>query len=176
MGLADVSGLAAAVVGIVLIVAAAAKAYDGERFEQALGELVPAAPATARWVVVAFEAALGVLLVSGLWPAVAGPVAVATLAAFSVALVVLEARGAPGCGCFGAAPNASHRRGLARNGVLLGAGMLVALGPGGPAWGDDPARAGAQLALGAATLLLWRLAEAVADVPRAAERVGHEAK
>ena len=160
-----VAGTAAALVGLVLLAAAVAKARDGARFRSALAALLPArAVGPAHWGVVALEAALGLLLLSGAVPALAGALAAATLLVFSGALVVLAARGEPDCGCFGAAPQGAPRRGLVRNGALVAAALAVVVAGDGLAWRDDPAGAAGQVALALAAVLLWRLGEAVADV------------
>lgn len=159
------SGVAAAIVGLVLLAAAAAKAHDGARYDDALASLASWSwVRRARPAIVALEAGLGALLLSGRAPSLTGAVAVATLLAFCAALVAFAARGGTDCGCFGAAAQASPRRGLIRNGALIAAALLVAVVGDGLAWDADAARAPAQLALAGAAIVLWRLGEAVFDL------------
>jgi hypothetical protein len=174
---AQVSGTAAALIGLVLLAAAGAKARDGASFEEALATLAPSLPGRyVRRSLVAFEALLGALLLSGRAPGLGGAVAVGTLLAFSAALVALQARGGPDCGCFGAAPGGSPGRGLARNAALTAAALLVAGAADGPDWQGDAARAAAQVALALAAVVLWRLGEAAVDLLTDPDRLGFRAR
>ncbi len=120
--------IAGVLLAAVFAVAAAAKCRDPEGTRRALSDFGLPNPRLLARLVPAVEAASALLLVID--PVTGGPCAVALLAAFTTLVAGrLMAGRREACGCFGAwSSRPLSWRDLARNAVLMGLGVLAALG------------------------------------------------
>lgn len=147
------------IVGAAFLVAGTLKLRNGDMFRRALAvhHYLPQPARVALWrVLPPAEIVLGAVLVSGLAPTAAGPVAAVVLLVFLAAsFIASRATGALDCGCFGPVLGAITMGGL----VSRNAGLaLIALLP--AATGFSPAPEVHLVAVGAialAGLAFWRL-------------------
>ncbi len=99
LGRARIRGIVPAVLGLVLLAAAALKAY-----QLATAPVVENGLFTSRWFLIGlieFELALGLVLALGLYPRAAGRVALACFAGFGAVSLHQALAGKASCGCLG---------------------------------------------------------------------------
>ncbi len=121
---------ARAALGLVFLIAGAAKLRDLHGFASTLhdfGVRSPALAGIAALLIPSAEAASGLLLIAGLWIQLASVAVVTLLALFIAAIVPLLVVGSDvPCGCFGALPGERADVGLLiRDVVLLGVGLFT---------------------------------------------------
>jgi hypothetical protein len=160
----DVGALAEAGLGLIFVAAAVGKLVARGRFRAGLllsGFVPPAlVPATVQVLPLA-ELAAGLLLVSGVLHPLGPVVAVGLLVAFTArAWPLLRSGRAMSCSCFGTAGEFVDAGLVARNGVLVGYGLIGALrGP--PGRLDLLATAAGAVALAGVLLAPFLIAQAV---------------
>lgn len=162
--------MSAAVILVLAVTFAAAavhKLRDRQPFVATLDALVPGRLARPLSLAVpAGELLLAAALVAGVLPRLVALLAIAALAAFSLALVRLRAaargRAAIPCNCFGAAGDGDPATGLVRNGLLMALAVAALLWPvGGPLWALPPAELAGATTVALGLLCCWQLSAAL---------------
>jgi hypothetical protein len=125
----------ASLIGVVFVVSAVSKLRDFTAFASSVLAFAPVRHALAAplaMLIIALEAAVPALLAVRSARPYGFGLGCVLLAAFTAAIAVALRRGRRGpCRCFGAASAPMGPRHLARNGVLLAAGVAGGLSPGG---------------------------------------------
>ncbi len=107
---------------IIFWTAATGKIGERAAFARTLRQLgiPPRLVPTTTWLVVIYEAALGLLFALGAWPAIALTAAIALLVVFaSVSIIAMKARATIPCHCFGKSSTPLGSTTLLRSGLLL---------------------------------------------------------